>query len=271
MTADIRRLDLDQIQTLIDWAAAEGWNPGLDDAVRFQFADPNGFLGALVEGRMVAGISAVAYDDQFGFIGLYICHPDFRGRGLGRTVWDAGMAYLGNRAIGLDGVPAQQANYRRIGFVPHYETIRMSGLLDLAPARHCRVPLLSTADRVLDIDRCCFPADRQAFLDAWITPPQAAWVATQNGDVTGYMVARACRTGHKIGPLFAEDINTAVDLLGAFHGQVQIDVPMYQVSLLSELEGRGLVRQFETARMYRGTPRHISSERVFAVTSLELG
>jgi GNAT superfamily N-acetyltransferase len=269
--AQIGILNPEQIETLVDWAAAEGWNPGLNDASRFRKVDPRGFLGAFVGGRMVAGISVVAYDDHFGFLGLYICHPDFRGQGIGRAVWDAGMAYLGDRTIGLDGVPAQQGNYRSMGFATQYETIRMSGLLDLAPARHCRVAPLSTADRVLDIDRSCFPADRQAFRDAWITSPQAAWVATQNGDVTGYMVARACRMGHKIGPLFAKDINTAVDLLGAFHGQVQIDVPMYQVSLLSELEGRGFVRQFKTARMYRGTPRHISSERVFAVTSLELG
>ena len=27
-----------------DWAAAEGWNPGLSDAVAFQAADPTGFL-----------------------------------------------------------------------------------------------------------------------------------------------------------------------------------------------------------------------------------
>ncbi|MCH5142005.1 hypothetical protein JMU72_14470, partial [Mammaliicoccus sciuri] len=76
MTADIRTLDLEQIRTLLDWAAAEGWNPGLDDARPFQLADPRGFLGAFVGDRMAAGISVVAYDRGFGFLGLYICHPD---------------------------------------------------------------------------------------------------------------------------------------------------------------------------------------------------
>lgn len=271
MTADIRRLDLEQIGTLIDWAAKEGWNPGLDDAPAFRAADPNGFLGAFHDGRMAAGISAVAYDDQFGFVGLYICHPDYRGQGLGRIVWDAGMAYLGARAIGLDGVPQQQANYRRMGFIRQYETIRMSGLLDLAPARCCKVTPLSTALAVRDIDRTCFPADRPAFLKAWIAPPRAALLATRDGEVAGYAVVRPCRMGHKIGPLLAKDLKTAVDLLGAIQGQVQIDVPKYQKALLAELEGRGFASQFETARMYRGTPRPVSGERIYAVTSLELG
>jgi len=271
MTSDIRRLELAQIETLIGWAAGEGWNPGLDDAPAFRAADPNGFLGAFVDGRMVAGISVVAYDDEFSFLGLYICHKDFRGQGLGRAVWDAGMAYLGARTIGLDGVPQQQANYRRMGFVPQYETIRMSGLLDLAPARYCEVTPLSAAFAVRDIDRTCFPADRPAFLKAWIAPPRVALLATRDGEVAGYAVVRPCRMGRKIGPLFAKDLKIALDLLGAIHGQVQIDVPMYQKALLAELEGRGFAGQFETARMYRGTPRPVSRDRVFGVTSLELG
>jgi GNAT superfamily N-acetyltransferase len=271
VTTDIRRLDLEQIDTLIDWAANEGWNPGLNDAPAFQVADPNGFLGAFLDGRMVAGISAVAYDDQFGFVGLYICHPDFRGQGLGRTVWDAGMAYLGARTIGLDGVSQQQANYRRMGFVPRYETMRMSGLLGLAPAKSCQVVPLSTAHTLRDFDRTCFPADRQTFLNAWIAPPRAAWLAMRDDEVAGYIVVRPCRMGQKIGPLFAKDLKAAIDLLGAIQGQVQIDVPTDQTALLAELEGRGFAAQFETARMYRGSPRPISRDRIFAVTSLELG
>src|SRR5689334_19611717 len=115
MNRTIRRLTLGEIRTLLDWAGAEGWNPGLDDALPFQAADPQGFLGAFVDQQMVAGISAVAYDAHFGFIGLYICHPDWRGQGHGKAVWDAAIAYLGDRTIGLDGVPQQQANYAKMG------------------------------------------------------------------------------------------------------------------------------------------------------------
>ena len=52
--------------------AAEGWNPGQHDAECFHAVDPNGFLLGLIHGKPVGCISAAAYDDQFGFIGLYI-------------------------------------------------------------------------------------------------------------------------------------------------------------------------------------------------------
>lgn len=271
MTVDIRTLDLDEIETLIDWAAAEGWNPGLADAPAFRAADPTGFLGAFVDNVMVAGISVVAYDEHFGFLGLYICHPDFRGQGYGRAVWDAGMAYLGNRIVGLDGVPEQQANYQRMGFAADYETVRMGGTLRRAPARQRRIEALDSVERVRDLDRACFPAGRERFLEAWISPPHQALVAMRDGQPSGYMVVRTCRKDRKIGPLFATDLASARDLIGAVEGVVQIDVPQYQTGLLAELEALGFSAQFRTARMYRGPAPVVRREQIFGVTSLELG
>ncbi|MFN7104637.1 MAG: GNAT family N-acetyltransferase, partial [Pseudorhizobium sp.] len=134
MTASpsIRTLSFQEVQTLIDWARDEGWNPGLDDAAPFRAADPDGFIGCFIGGVMAAGISAVRYGDDFGFIGLYICHPAYRGKGYGRLVWEAAMAHLRGRTIGLDGVPEQQGNYAGMGFSPTYRTVRWSGV---APAQ----------------------------------------------------------------------------------------------------------------------------------------
>ena len=271
MTPDIRTLNLDQIETLIDWAAAEGWNPGRDDARRFQLADPNGFLGAFVDGRMVAGISVVAYSDHFGFLGLYICHPDFRGQGYGRAVWNAGMAYLGDRTIGLDGVPEQQANYRKMGFATQYETMRMGGVPRRAAPRNCELVPLTDGAVVQLLDRDSFPAVRTEFLDAWIASPHQSWVAYRNDQAVGFMVLRPCRDAQKVGPLCAHDAGIAADLLAAVDGAVQIDVPAHQMAWLRHLESGGFKPEFGTARMYRGPAPDIRMDRVFGVTTLELG
>ena len=271
MTADIHVLDAAQIETLVNWAVDEGWNPGLRDAAAFRAADPRGFLGAFVDGRMVAGISVVAYDDHFGFLGLYICHPDFRSRGFGRAVWDAGMAYLGARTIGLDGVPEQQDAYGRMGFVPHYETMRMGGVLAKATARSCQITLQPDVDAVLEIDRQSFPAQRRAFLESWTRPPHVCVLATRDGAVCGYAVVRQCHDGQKVGPLFATDESAALDLLGAFDGAAQIDVPGHQTSWFRTLEKMGFRSQFRTARMYRGPAPDIRLDQIFGVTTLELG
>ncbi|MGO8499579.1 GNAT family N-acetyltransferase, partial [Rhizobium ruizarguesonis] len=70
----------------------------------------------------VGSISVVKYGESFAFLGLYIVHHDFRGKGYGKEIWAAGIASAGDRTIGLDGVAAQQDNYRKAGFEPDYST-----------------------------------------------------------------------------------------------------------------------------------------------------
>ena len=52
----ITTADAAGVALLVDWAAAEGWNPGLDDAAAFRSADPDGFLIATVDGEAVGGV-----------------------------------------------------------------------------------------------------------------------------------------------------------------------------------------------------------------------
>lgn len=275
----LRALALDELPLLINWAAGEGWNPGLDDAPAFHAADPGGFLGLFVDGEMAAGISAVAYGPGFGFIGLYICRPDLRGKGLGRQVWDAGMARLGERCIGLDGVPAQEDNYRRMGFAVAYRTLRFSGHApEAAPPAGTRI--VPADPGVAAYDATIFPAPREAFLSAWISSPRIARMALRDGRVVGYGTARKCLQGWKIGPLFADtpaDGAALLAALGAATGgeELHLDVPDTGHGFGTWLEQAGFTQGFATARMYRnglpgGDPSRVLA-RVLATTTLELG
>lgn len=275
MTAPvIRTLTLPEIETLVSWAAAEGWNPGPADAAAFHAADPDGFLGAFVDGEMAAGISAVAYGETFGFIGLYIAKPEFRGRGIGRTIWDAGMKRLEGRTVGLDGVPEQQSNYRSLGFVDAYQSVRLSGRPSLPATRLNVIDGVSIED-ALALDRLCFPAPRESFLRAWLKPPRIVRAVTDGNGLRGYGVIRPCIDGHKIGPLFADDLDVAIAILGslidAVDGAVQIDAPLSNPRFTHTLLAAGMTPGFSTARMYRGQAPRLHMNRVFGVTTLELG
>jgi GNAT superfamily N-acetyltransferase len=273
---DLRRLSPAEVAELVDWARLEGWNPGLDDARAFHATDPDGFIGAFLGGRMVAGIAAIAYDDAFGFIGLFIVRPEHRGLGLGRAVWQAGLARLGARTIGLDGVPAQQSYYRRMGFVDAYRTWRYGGRLRggfpaaVAPVGEDDLGALSA------YDQGGFPARRDGFLARWLAPPHHAVMARENGRVVGYGVARRCAEGAKVGPLFADRLDLALALAEALAARLEgteilIDVPEPRRPFAVALTQRGLVPGFETARMYRGPALVPLPSIVHGITTLELG
>jgi hypothetical protein len=59
---NIRRMTRDELDMLVDWAAREGWNPGLNDAEVFWASDPEGFVAAEIEGELIGDGSIVAYE-----------------------------------------------------------------------------------------------------------------------------------------------------------------------------------------------------------------
>lgn len=275
-----RTMSRDEVALAIDWAAHEGWNPGLHDARTFPAADPQGFFVGTVAGEPVASISVVKYQPGFAFLGLYIVRPGWRGRGLGWALWQHGMAWAAGRQVGLDGVVAQQPRYRRSGFELAWRNVRYEGrggapapeeahVVDLA-----RVPLES----VCAFDRAYFPADRTAFLRAWLAQPDAAargWV--EDGRLQGYGVIRRCRSGWKIGPLFAERERFAECLFLSLCSRAGADEPVYldlpeaNAAAVALAQRHHMRIVFETARMYTGRPPAMNMHGLYGVTTFELG
>ena len=264
----------------IDWAAAEGWNPGLHDGDSFFAADPGGFLVALLGDEPVGMISAVRYGAGFGFVGFYIVRPDFRGRGHGLALWRAAMQSLAGRLVGLDGVVAQQDNYRRSGFELAYNNVRHEGV----PVRAERpdpdiLPLAQLPwDAVQRYDADFFPDDRSAFLRHWVAQRGSTALGLMRaGRLAGYGVVRPCRAGYKVGPLFADDAALADRLLRALAAQlppgarVQLDIPAVNADAVALVAAHGLAPVFQTARMYNGAAPALPVERLYGVTSFELG
>lgn len=269
----------EELAFAIDLAAREGWNPGVHDAECFFAADPDGFLIGERLGEPVGCISAVSYAGRYGFVGLYIVRPQFRGRGYGMRLWDAAMARLRGHNVGLDGVVAQQANYARSGFRLAYRNVRYRG--EARPgAVHASVQRAGEAafEAIGDFDRQIFPERRDAFLSSWLAQPMAgAYVAQDRGRLAGYTVVRRCREGWKIGPLAAEDALIARRLYEAAaahapdRAPIFVDVPEANPRAASFLAALNLTPVFETARMYTGPDPAIDLTRLFGVTTLELG
>ncbi len=81
--SSIHLATLQDMDFLLSSAAAEGWNPGVSDAVPFYFTDPNGFFVEKLHNIPIGCISAIAYNDFYGFLGFYIVLPKYRSQGYG--------------------------------------------------------------------------------------------------------------------------------------------------------------------------------------------
>lgn len=274
MSAAVRRMTPAELGQVLDWAASEGWNPGLGDAAAFHAADPEGFFMAEVAGEPVGAISVVNHSDAFAFLGLYLCRAEWRGRGIGMALWREGLAHAGSRSIGLDGVAAQEANYARSDFVRTGATVRFEGPRatgggpTLRPMRPADLPIL------LEHDRRATGTDRARFLSAWTraTPGRRTVVLDEGGEVRAFATARLCRLGCKIGPIIAPDVEDALALAAfdAWSGARIIDVPEANHAFIAALVAHGYRETFRTARMYRGgAPEGDGSEQ--AIATMELG
>ncbi len=271
---------------ILDWAAGEGWNPGLGDADVFWSTDPDGFIAAELEGELVGGGSIVAYADDYGFMGLFIVRPDRRGIGFGRELWLARRDLLRDRlsphaTIEMDGVFAMQDFYRHGGFALQHRDLRFAGT-GVAPL------VVANAVEVLELaripfgaveayDRAHFAAPRAAFLADWIDRPGGHAVGVHDDDACrGFAVARPCRNGYKIGPLFADNVVVAEALFDALSARLAgepifLDVPEVNAAAIDLARRHDMTEVFGCARMTLGPPPSLPYDEIFGVTTFELG
>lgn len=276
----IQRMSRADLGLALQWADQEGWNPGRQDTDIFHPIDVRGHFMARVDDEPVASVSELRYSVSYGFLGLYIVRPPWRGRGLGLAVWNAALDHLKGCVVGLDGVVEQQSNYRRSGFDLAWHNRRYQATGRSPRPRDPHIVKLTGLpfSTLATYDRAFHPEPRPVFLQAWIQQRHGmalGWL--QDGRLRGYGVVRACARGHKIGPLCADTPEIADALLDALLGcvvlrePVWLDVPEPNREAIALAERHGMVAGFPTARMYRGPAPHIDLARQYALTALEIG
>lgn len=272
-----------ELNTAVEWAATEGWNPGLGDAEVFWSTDPTGFVCAERDGEVIATGSIVSYSGQFGFMGFFIVRPDLRGQGIGREFWMWRRDTLRSRlqpgsAIGMDGVFAMQPFYARGGFVFTHRNLRMAGTGQPARKDASLRDLSSLPfETVVDFDGRHFGFAREEFLRRWISPEGGRGLAALDGNApTGIGVVRPCREGFKIGPLFAASAAVAEKLFNALSAHaagkpIFLDTPENNPAALALAARHGMTEVFGCARMYHGATPALPWHDIYGITTFELG
>ena len=279
----IRNMTRSEVDELVKWAAREGWNPGLHDAEIFWQTDPDAYAAAELDGEMIGGGAITSYGGKFGFMGFFIVKPEYRGRGFGNSLWHVRKERLLSRldphaAIGMDGVFDMQDYYAKGGFVFSHRDIRYQSTGVGSVPDASIVPLREVPfDAVLAYDNSCFPAPRAEFLKAWISQADSlALGVLRDGRLAGFGGVRRCRGGCKIGPLFADDVTFAENLYNSLIAfapgeSVYLDVPEINPAATALVKKFDMHEVFGCARMYLGPTPSVAIDRIFGVTTFELG
>jgi ribosomal protein S18 acetylase RimI-like enzyme len=277
----IRKMTKQEVQGIaIEWAALEGWNPGIKDADCFYETDPKGFYVGLLDNKPISCISVVKYPNNFAFLGFYIVKKEFRGKGYGLELWERAIKDLQDYNIGLDGVIDQQENYKKSGFKLAYSNVRYEGrsivsnndFNNIIPIKDININAL------IDYDSQYFPVRREKFIKSWIEQyGKNAFASVDEGKINGYAVIRECRNGYKIGPLFAENAEIAESLFIRLNNTLEkeitiyLDIPEINIKANALVQKYGMKEVFGTARMYTKEEPNIDQNKVFGVTTFELG
>lgn len=275
----IRRMKEHELQIATDWAQQEGWNPGLNDANCFYQADPKGFFIGLLDDEPIATGSAIAYDDQFAFCGLYIVKAAYRKQGYGIQLTHERLKYVDKRITGIDGVLANVSIYQRIGYQPAHKNTRYE--LTTLPTEIAEISQIIHLNsfpfvELEKFDRRYFPAFRSKFLRTWIAQPESYALGYVDKGLKGYGVIRKCVQGYKIGPLFAESTTIALQLFEALcskikEGPVYLDVPESNQNAIDLIKRYPMKPVFEVIRMYRNGFPQLDLNGIYGITTYELG
>ena len=272
----------DEVATLVDWAAAEGWNPGLHDADVARAYDPEAFIALRSGPELVGGGAILSYDGAYGFMGMFIVRADRRHEGLGRELWHYRRDHLVARlragaTIGMDGVPDLVPFYERGGFTVAHRDVRFQGRATGAPDPAVEPLAVLAGSELAAYDDRHVAAPRAAFLADWISRPgTVSGVIREDGLPVAVGVLRPCRVGWKFGPVTADRPDLAERLVGsllaAVEGErVQLDVPEANRAGVELAQRCGLREVFGCARMYLRTPPDLPLGRIYGVTSFEFG
>jgi GNAT superfamily N-acetyltransferase len=274
-----RPLALSDIDSGGALVAEAGWNQVAADW-RLMLERGEGIAVASAE-RSVVATALTHRLGSIGWISMVLVRRSYRRRGIATDLIDRCVAMLRRRDIipGLDATEAGRLVYEPLGFRPVYalarreaHTLRAGG----RPSNAVRPALPADLPAIAAYDARTFGLDRAHILrDLHARAPDVAHVTEADGIVRGFVLGRDGRQATQIGPLMADDPETAIDLVQAaldrVRGPAYIDSLDDQHAFNDYLIVRGFGIQRGFTRMLIGrTEPFDDPRRSFAVAGPEL-
>lgn len=219
----IRRLTLADLDTAKMLKDLVGWNQTFDDISRLIDYEPDGCFIAELDGVPVGTISTTTYGTDLAWIGMMLVHPDYRRRGIARSLMERGLEYLRERRVScikLDATPLAQPLYEQLGFRAEWEFQRWERPGDSAGSFP---PEGMLSQRLINLDGRAFGADRSKWLvsvasGCRVFAAESTFGMLRPGSLATYLGPVVTQRATEVEPL-------VVEMLATVEGRLFWDIP----------------------------------------------
>ncbi len=289
----IKPLCDDDIDFVTEISRREGFAPGVGDLGIYKNTDKQGLWVGWLGNKPIGCIAGVRYNENYGFLGLFLVIERYRGRGFGVQLWKKALSHLNDLpCIGLEAAPDRIADYSKWGFTISSKTTRwqwfgdgklvdqhwsLNDINNFSFVEGASIP----SNAVQKFDEKRETTSRPHFLSNWLNHPAGKVIAIidNEGLCHGFGRIRPCLLqngdGWRIGPLMADSSNLLKILLkkliDSHPGLIIIDAPGLNKSASELFKEIGFKSDSETFRMYRGYQPPVSMSDVYGLACLELG
>ena len=279
---EIRLFEESDVAEAMRLKAAAGWNQTGEDWLRLLRLCPRGCFAATAGARLVGTTTTTAYGRDLAWVGMVLVDPEFRRRGIATALVRAALEGLDAAAVAtvkLDATTEGSPVYEALGFEVELNIERWVGVARAQASPAHAAEGAPDPTHIFELDRRAFGADRSELLSALLEESCVTPAVSMGADgrLGGYALARRGALSDYVGPLVAEEAETAAALLDDVlnrldAGHVCVDLNTTYAGGARVLAARGFVKQRELIRMRRGVGSAAgTSDSVFAIAGPEVG
>jgi predicted N-acetyltransferase YhbS len=274
-----READLPQAMRLKEEA---DWNQTQTDWQRLIALGPEGNFVAAFKEKVIGTVTTIIYERRVAWIGMMLVKASYRRQGIGAGLMRTALDYLqgqGIVSVKLYATPTGRPLYESLGFREEGRIERWQGRSSGMRKKDLRKIIPEDAQRITAMDRQSFGADRGALLDLLIKdcPKDPLMTIDSKGELKGYALSRPGSKAFYIGPIGAENNETALTLLDGILGQlagktVYLDFNPGCGIAREALFQRGLMKQRDLTQMALGRESGAGASKwVLGIAGPELG
>jgi predicted N-acetyltransferase YhbS len=246
----VERLKKENIEDIVALSSYIGWDYNREEIETI-------FNSGIVYGvwnekkELIASAAIILYEEALVSIGMVIVHPDYKGRGIGKTITDSCVKSVSTHTpIMLIATDEGKPLYEKLGFraVSYVSKYICNVYNEFHKYETNEEYIINYEEQdfedIVQIDEGAFGANRKEFLRYRITQSeQCIVIKDRKQKIIGYGLSIQTPENKIIGPIVAKNDTMAMGIVHSLakghNGKLRIDVPEGKNDFMKELEIAG--------------------------------